>query len=546
MTARRILVPLAVVAVLIGTATPAWAYWGSTGSGTGTAEVASLDAPTDVTATGAGDQVEVAWAGATSPDLVALGYIVTRTSTADGTEVDVCGTGPGQVLDAPSCEDVGVPSGTYTYTVTATFGGWTSVSAPSDPVDVGAIETDSDLVLSPSTATFGAEDGTDFMVSVDTGDDGTATGTVDVSSGATDLCTVTLPDTSCSPDPDALDPSVAPYPLVATYSGDGTYAGSVSAAQLLTVYAAPVITTTTLAPGVAGETGYRQTLAATGGLPGLTWTVTGGSLPTGLFLDAPSGVIYGNLAAGDINTTFTVTVSDGDGAYASSLFTLTVTGALIQQVGTHTTANGTSVSLTLTLPITAGDALVVSVDQACATSSGAHVDAHVSGVSGDSIAWSRAVATGCSTDGDAELWYGIDVPGAAAGTRITVTLAGSAVVQFVDVAEYRGVVARDTTSPATVDAAGTGSTTGPGTVTPATSGELVVGDTFVTRATPASLVGLVGPFVALNTTSPYEGFGVFAIDATAAVLTPGYTQTVAGSPTAGPWSSAATAFTFTP
>ena len=198
------------------------------------------------------------------------------------------------------------------------------------------------------------------------------------------------------------------------------------------------------------------------------------------------------------------------------------------------------------MPIIAGDALVVSVAQACATSGGTHVDAPVSGVSGDSLTWSRAVATGCSTDGDAELWYGIDVPGAAAGTKFTVTLAGSAVVQFVNVAEYRGIVARDTTSPATVDAVGTGSTTGPGSVTPATSGELVVSDTFVTRATPVSLAGLVGPFVALNATSPYEGLGVFAVDATAAVLTPAYTQTVAGSPTAGPWSSVATAFTFTP
>ena len=298
MTVRRMLVPLAVVAVvavIAVTATPAWGYWTSTGSGTGAAEVATLDAPTDVTATGTGDQVEVAWVGAASPDLVALGYIVTRTSTADGTEADVCGTGPGQILDATSCEDVVVASGTYTYTVTATFGGWTTVSAPSNPVEVGAIETDSDLVLSPSTATFGAEDGTDFNVSVDTGDNGTATGTVDISSGATDLCTITLPDTSCSPGPDALDPSGSPYPLVATYSGDDTYAGSVSAVQFLTVYAAPAITTATLAPGVAGETGYLQTITATGGLPGLTWTVTGGNLPTGLSLDRLERGDFGQL-----------------------------------------------------------------------------------------------------------------------------------------------------------------------------------------------------------------------------------------------------------
>ena len=507
--------------------------------------MAILAAPTDVTAAATGDQVEVTWVGATAPGPVALGYIVTRTSTADDTQVDVCGTGPGQLLDATSCDDVAVASGSYTYAVTATFGGWTATSLSTTPVEVGAVETVTTLVLSPATATYGAEDGTAFVVNVDTGDDGTATGTVDVSSGTTDLCTVTLPDTSCSPDPDALEPVGSPYPVIATYGGDATYAGSVSTGQDLSVYAAPVITTTSMAPAVAGETGYLQTLTVTGGLPDLAWSVSGGNLPSGLSLDQSTGVVSGTLAAGDSTSTFTVTVFDADGASDSVPVTLYITQALVQEVGTRTASNATSVALTLPLAVTAGDALVLSLDQACATSGGTHVDAHVSAVSGDSVTWSRAVATGCSADGDAELWYGLAASGAPAGTKVTVTLAAATVVQFANVAEYRGLAAHDTSSPVTVDATGTGATAGPGTLTPNTSGELVVSDTFVTRPTPASLAGLVGPFVPLNTLSPFQGLGAFCIDATTAPLSPTYTQTVAGVPTAGPWSSVATAFTFT-
>jgi len=545
---RRLLalVALIVAALLAMTASPASAYWTSTGSGTGGIAVARLPAPTDISATASGGQVTVSWLAAAAPDLVALGYVVTRTSAADGTVVDVCGSSPDQLVDATTCDDDDVAPGSYTYIVIATYGGWTTASAPSDPVAVGRVETAAALEVSPSTATYGAEDGTAFVVTVDPADDGTPTGSVDVSSGTTDLCTVTLPDTSCSPDPGALTPSDAPYALVATYLGDATYAGSVSTVQYLTVYAAPTITTTSLTPAVAGETGYRQTLTATGGLPSLTWSVSGGTLPNGLSIDPSSGTLAGTLAAGDTTSSFTVSIVDADGAADSASLTLTVTQVLAQQFGTKTTTNGSSVTLTLPLPITSGDALVVSLDQSCATSGGTHVDAHVTTVSGDSLTWSRAVATGCTADGDAELWYALDAPAAAAGTKVTVSLAGSAVVQFADVAEYRGLTARDGSAPATVEATGTVATAGPGAVTPAASGELVLSDTFVTRATPASLTGLVGTFLPLNTLSPYEGLGVFAIDATTATLTPSYTQTVAGAPTSGPWSSVATAFQFAP
>lgn len=68
------------------------------------------------------------------------------------------------------------------------------------------------------------------------------------------------------------------------------------------------ITTTTLPDGVAGMA-YNQTLAATGGTAPLTWSVTVGTLPTGLSLAAATGVISGApTVAGTSN--FTVQVQD--------------------------------------------------------------------------------------------------------------------------------------------------------------------------------------------------------------------------------------------
>src|SRR5262245_12284450 len=69
----------------------------------------------------------------------------------------------------------------------------------------------------------------------------------------------------------------------------------------------PNITTTTLPGGTVGQA-YNQTLQATGGTGGLTWTLSGGSLPAMLSL-SPGGVISGTPTnTGTAN--FTVRVTD--------------------------------------------------------------------------------------------------------------------------------------------------------------------------------------------------------------------------------------------
>jgi hypothetical protein len=68
------------------------------------------------------------------------------------------------------------------------------------------------------------------------------------------------------------------------------------------------ITTTTLGDGVNGQA-YSQTVQATGGTGARTWSISAGSLPTGLDINQSTGEISGTpTAAGTFN--FTVQVQD--------------------------------------------------------------------------------------------------------------------------------------------------------------------------------------------------------------------------------------------
>ena len=530
---------------LVAWAQPASAFIAAGGSGHGSVPVGNLGAPTDVIATAVGSTADIHWSPVTAPGTGALGFVVTRADVSGGIAADVCGS-PTTPLAATStsCTDDAVPEGTFTYSVTAVYASWTSTGTPSDPVEVGGAATTTTLDPSTATATSGAEDSVVFEVAVSAGVTTATTGTVEVSAGPVSLCTVTLPDTSCTPDPDALAPSDTPYAVVATYSGGDGLEGSASSPRNLTVFDALVITNSSLAAGLAGEAGYHQQLTAVGGMPVLTWQNNSSRLPAGLTLDPATGVIAGVLSSGAATSDLLITVIDGNGAVASASLTLAVIDPMVQTSSMHTGSDAPSVALTLPRPVASGDALVLSVAQACTKVAGGAVDSHVTVVSGASVTWTRATATGCGADGDAELWYGLGATGAASGAKVTVTLAASVPVQFANVSEFAGIDARDAGAAATTGATGTTAATGPGSVSPSVAGELVMSTTFVTRTTPHDVSALVGPFVPLNLVSPYQGLGVYAIDATTAALTPTYTQTAAGVPTPGPWASVATAFVF--
>ena len=92
----------------------------------------------------------------------------------------------------------------------------------------------------------------------------------------------------------------------------------------ITLVALTVVTPSTLASGVVGAS-YSQTLAATGGIPPYTWSVTSGTWPPGLALSA-GGVISGTPAAAGAYS-FTVQAKDGGSETATQTFALTVAAA---------------------------------------------------------------------------------------------------------------------------------------------------------------------------------------------------------------------------
>ena len=103
------------------------------------------------------------------------------------------------------------------------------------------------------------------------------------------------------------------FTVTATDSQTPTHATS-SANLSITVSAPPLsVTTTSLAGGTIGNAYANQTLQATGGISPYKWSVTTGSLPAGLSLNALTGVISGTPTGTFVGTVnFTVTAADSE------------------------------------------------------------------------------------------------------------------------------------------------------------------------------------------------------------------------------------------
>jgi FtsP/CotA-like multicopper oxidase with cupredoxin domain len=101
-----------------------------------------------------------------------------------------------------------------------------------------------------------------------------------------------------------------------------------AATQLLSiVVVAPVTITTTALPGGNVGNAYNQTLAATGGTLPYTWSVSVGTLPAGLTLNAGTGVISG-IPTAIVTSNFTVTVSDAAARTATKALSIAIAAAL--------------------------------------------------------------------------------------------------------------------------------------------------------------------------------------------------------------------------
>ena len=132
---------------------------------------------------------------------------------------------------------------------------------------------------------------------------------------------------------------------------------------------APLAVTTTSLPAATLGAPYSAALAATGGVPPYTWSVTSGKLPTGLSLDAATGVISGTPAVlGTSGFTVGVTDSETPAMMASRTQSITAGGCAATITGNHpgpltvgsgvTCIAGASISGPVTVP--AGATVAVS------------------------------------------------------------------------------------------------------------------------------------------------------------------------------------------
>jgi hypothetical protein len=102
----------------------------------------------------------------------------------------------------------------------------------------------------------------------------------------------------------------------------------------------PSITTTSLSAGTVGQP-YNQTLRATGGTGGLTWSIVAGNLPPGLNLDQPTGVISGTPIAPAGTSSFTVRVADAAGQDDTQALSITINLPAPPDITTTTLPGGT-------------------------------------------------------------------------------------------------------------------------------------------------------------------------------------------------------------
>jgi hypothetical protein len=104
-----------------------------------------------------------------------------------------------------------------------------------------------------------------------------------------------------------------------------TDAAGATTSQVLSILINPaiVVTKASLSDWTQGRPSYSQTLTSTGGTGAITWSITGGTLPTGLSLNSATGVISGTPTVVGTSS-FTAVATDSLGAVGSKPLSITI------------------------------------------------------------------------------------------------------------------------------------------------------------------------------------------------------------------------------
>ena len=219
----------------------------------------------------------------------------------------------------------GVTAGSYTYTAKAydNLGASTVSTAATVTVKAANIPPSiTSLTASPQTLLDTATSQLQVVANDPDGGPAPLSYTWSIISGGGSLSSSTIANPSYTPANVSATTSV----VINVAVSDG--AATVNQTLTLTVNHASLplaLSTTTLSGGTVGAS-YNQTLAASGGTLPYTWSLTSGSLPPGLTLNATTGVISGTPTTAGTSS-FTTQVRDNVGATAAKALTLTVVPA---------------------------------------------------------------------------------------------------------------------------------------------------------------------------------------------------------------------------
>jgi hypothetical protein len=131
----------------------AWAYLTASGSGSASAGVTTLEAPT-LSATPGGEAVALSWSAVGAPGPGTVTYAISRDGGAPAGDCP----SPSSPGSATSCTDSPVSIGSHTYTVTARWHSWSVAGAPVKAYVASGPATEFLLTADSSTPTAGSAD----------------------------------------------------------------------------------------------------------------------------------------------------------------------------------------------------------------------------------------------------------------------------------------------------------------------------------------------------------------------------------------------------